>query len=374
MILHGRHGVHDNLAALDGRRAGCMMPRVEGQMPFQLRHNNKERVMQSTVRRSRLMAVVVVGMFVLPGFLGSAVAQDETPIGPVCWPSEWGPDDQRGAANRITPAKVMQAVSLITEGKIYQLGRVYEQGMSMPGKRHYSLTIPGLPTYPPFAENMIIGNDEMLSAEIGQVGTQFDGLGHVGVQVGDDEIFYNGNKLADFGDSYGLKRLGVEHVGVFFTRGVLLDVAAYKGVDRLESGYVITIDDVKGTLARQGIDIEEGDVVVFHTGHGSLWMKDNDAYGGGEPGPGVTTIKWLIEQKPAMLAADTWAVEAVPGEDPKRAFEGHQHLLVCNGIYNHENLDTAALAADQVYEFAYIYAPLRLKGATGSPGNPIAVR
>ena len=115
-------------------------------------------------------------------------------------------------------------------------------------------------------------------------------------------------------------------------------------------------------------------MVVFHTGHGSLWMTDNDTYGGGEPGPGVTAIKWLIEQKPAMLAADTWAVEAVPGEDPERPFEGHQHLLVCNGIYNHENLDTAALAADQVYEFAYIYAPLRLKGATGSPGNPIAVR
>ena len=175
--------------------------------------------MQSTLRRSGLVAVVVFGMFVLPGFAGLATAQDETPIGPVCWPSEWGPDDQRGAANRITPAKVLEAVSLIRDGKIYQLGRVYEHGMSMPGKRHYSITIPGLPTYQPFADNQIIGNDEIVSAEIGQVGTQFDGLGHVGVQVGDDEIFYNGNKLADFGDAYGLKRLGIEHAGVFFTRG-----------------------------------------------------------------------------------------------------------------------------------------------------------
>ena len=343
-------------------------------MPSQLSLNNdKERGMHTTFHRSGLATVVVVALFVVPGLFGLAVAQ-ETPIGPVCWPSEWGPDDQRGAANRITPAKVMEAVSLIREGKIYQLGRVYEHGMSMPGKRHYSITIPGLPTYQPFADNQIIGNDEIVSAEIGQVGTQFDGLGHVGVQVGDDEIFYNGNKLADFGDAYGLKRLGIEHVGVFFTRGVLLDVAAYKGVDRLEGGYVITIDDIEGTMSRQGVDIREGDVIMFHTGHGALWMTDNEAYGGPVPGPSVTTVKWLIEKKPVMLASDTWPVEAVPGEDPDRAFESHQHLLVCNGIYIHENLDTAALAADRVYEFAYIFSPLRLKGATGSPGNPIAVR
>ena len=100
--------------------------------------------MQTTFRRSGFAAVVVLGLFVVPGLLGSAAAQ-ETPIGPVCWPSEWGADDQRGAANRITPAKVMEAVSLIREGKIYQLGRVYEHGMSMPGKRHYSITIPACP-------------------------------------------------------------------------------------------------------------------------------------------------------------------------------------------------------------------------------------
>lgn len=322
----------------------------------------------------RLMVLAVLGMFAVTGVVAPASGQDETPIGPKCWPSEWGPDDQRGAANRITPQKVLQAVSLIKEGKIYQLGRVYEHGMSMPGKRHYSLTIPGLPTYPPGGKNMIVGNDEMVSAEIGQVGTQFDGLGHVGVRVGDDDIFYNGNKLADFGDTYGLKKLGVEHVGVFLTRGVMLDVAAYKGVERLEPGYVITIEDIQGTLAKQKVDIEEGDVVVFHTGHGQLWMKDNETYGSGEPGPGVSAIKWLLEKKPAMLGADTWAVEAVPGEDKERPFEAHQHQLVCNGVYNHENLDLTALAQDKVYEFAYIYAPLRLKGATGSPGNPIAVK
>jgi kynurenine formamidase len=322
----------------------------------------------------RLLALALLGLFVVPVALAPAWAQQDTPIGPKCWPSVWGPDDQRGAVNRITPQKVLQAVALMKEGKIYQLGQLYEQEMPLAGKRHYSLTIPGLPTYPAAGKNMIVGNDEMVSAEIGQVGTQFDGLGHVGVRVGNDDIFYNGNKLAEFGGTYGLKKLGIEHVGVIFTRGVLLDVAAYKKVERLEPGYVITVEDVQGTLAMEKLDIQEGDVVLFHTGHGKLWMKDNVTYNVGEPGPGVTALKWLIAKKPVMFGADTWAVEAVPGEDKERGFEGHQHVILCNGMYNHENLYLEALAQDKVYEFAYIFAALRLKGATGSPGNPIAVK
>src|SRR5262245_525744 len=167
-------------------------------------------------------------------------AEAETPIGPKWWPSEWGADDQRGAANRLTPKKVLEARDLIAAGKIYQLGREYESGMPIPGKRHFSLTIPGLPTGKPMGRNGLVHNDELVSGEIGQVGTQFDGLGHIGVRVGNDDVFYNGNKLSEFGDTYGLKKLGVENAGVFFTRGLLLDVAALKGERALPIGYVIT--------------------------------------------------------------------------------------------------------------------------------------
>ena len=172
---------------------------------------------------------------------------------------------------------------------------------------------------------------------------------------------------------YGFKKLGVENVGTFFTRGILLDVAAYKNVERLQPGYIISIDDVKGTLAKQNIEISEGDVVLFHTGHGKLWKTDNEAYSGAEPGPGVTTLKWLIEQGIVMTGADNYGVEAVPGENKDNVFEGHQVLMNYNGVHNIENLNLEALASDKVYEFAFIYAPLKLKGATGSPGNPIAV-
>lgn len=302
------------------------------------------------------------------------VANAQGPGNERWWPSLWGPQDERGAANRITPARVLEAAQLIREGKIYSLGRAYEQGMPLFGNRHFSLTIPGRPTGGPLGENQVVYNDEMVSGEIGQVGTQFDGLGHVGTRVDGEDVFYNGFKLSEIGDAYGLKKLGVQNAGPFFTRGVLLDVASYKGVERLEPTYVITVLDIEGTLQKQGIEIREGDVVLFHTGHGKLWMKDNATYGASNPGPGITAIRWLVERGVVMTGADTGSVEALPGENPSRPFEGHQELMNRNGVYNIENLDLDELVADQVYEFAFIFAPLKLKGATGSPGNPIAVR
>jgi len=301
----------------------------------------------------------------------TAVAQ--TPAGPEWWPSQWGPDDERGAANLITPARVLEAVSLIERGQIYQLGRRYEVGMPLVGNRHFSLTIPGLPTAITDGENGVVYNDELVSGELGQIGTQFDGLGHVGTEIDDDFVFYNGFKLSEFGTAYGLTKLGIENVGTIFTRGVLVDVARYKGVERLEAQYIITIEDLEGTLEAQGVEIREGDAVLFHTGWGQLWMVDNETYGGDEPGPGISVIKWLAERNIVMTAADNYALEAIPGENPENAIEGHQWLLN-RGIYNLENLDLSELAADQAYEFAFIFSPMKLVGATGAPGNPIAVR
>jgi kynurenine formamidase len=306
--------------------------------------------------------------------ISSVNAAAQTPIGAEWWPSEWGPDDERGAANRITPAKVLEAVSLIEEGKIYQLGQVYEAGMPMSGSRHFKLTIPGLPTSGPGGPLRIAYNSEMFSGEIGQVGTQLDGLGHVGTEVDGELVFYNGFKLSEFGTPYGLSKLGVEKVGTFFTRGVLLDVAKYKGVERLSPTYVITIEDIESTLEMEGVEIREGDAVFFNTGWSQLWMVDNRAYYATEPGPGITAIKWLVDKKIVLTGADNFGTEAIPGEVPEMRGAGHQWLMNRSGVYNLENLDLSELAADKIYEFAFVFAPLRLKGATGSPGNPIAVR
>ena len=304
----------------------------------------------------------------------AAVLFAQQPSADHWWPSEWGPDDQRGAANRWTPEKVLEAKSLITKGEIFQLGRVYEHGMPIPGKRHYSLTIPGLPTGGPVGKTQLVHNDELVSGEIGQIGTQFDGLGHVGQRVGANDIFYNGNKLADFGDTYGLKKLGVENVGPIFTRGVLLDVARAKGLRALETGYAITPNDLEAALKLAKTEIRPGDALLIRTGHGLLWMADNETFAGGEPGIGLEAARWLSERKVSLVGSDNWAVEVAPPEDPDRPFPAHNWLLTRHGIYILENLDLEALATSSAFEFAFVFAPLRLKGATGSPGNPIAIR
>ena len=158
------------------------------------------------------------------------------------YPSRWGAADQRGAANRITPAKVLEAKNLISRGTVYQLGRVYETGMPMFGTRHYSLRIPQ--GFGPQGTNKTVYHDEVVSAEIGQVGTQFDGLGHIGV----GDLFYNGHNRQEFAKAEGLTKLGVENVGAIVTRGVLIDLAAYKKVPRLEGGYEISVADLQGAL------------------------------------------------------------------------------------------------------------------------------
>jgi kynurenine formamidase len=284
------------------------------------------------------------------------------------YPSRWGADDQRGAANRITPTKVLEAKALITKGNVYQLGHVYEPGMPMFGTRHYSLRIPQAFKMP--GKNEAVYHDEVISGELGQIGTQFDGLGHLGI----GELFYNGNRRSEFAQAEGLTRLGIENVGPIVTRGVLIDIARFKGVDQLSPRYEITPADLKGALQRQGLQIKSGDVVLIHTGWSSWWMKDNARYGESEPGIGVAAAQMLVDAEVVVVGADNWGVEVMPNPDSSLAAPVHQLLLARNGIYLHENLITAELARDSVYEFVYMFAPLRLKGATGSPGNPIAIR
>ena len=77
--------------------------------------------------------------------------------------------------------------------------------------RHNSLTLPGKPTGGPMGDNQVVYNDELVSGEVGQIGTQFDGLGHVGTRVGDEDIFYNGFRLDDIHSAYGLTKLGIEN-------------------------------------------------------------------------------------------------------------------------------------------------------------------
>jgi kynurenine formamidase len=154
----------------------------------------------------------------------------------------------------------------------------------------------------------------------------------------------------------------------------LLDVAGLRKQKNLPVGYAISANDLQACLDATGLKIHAGDVVMIRTGHGSLWMVDNVTYGAGEPGINMEAAKWLTDQKVAIIGADNWAIEVVPHEDKEKPFPVHQWNLVRNGVYHLENLNLDQLAADKVNEFAFVFCPLPLKGATGSPGNPIAIR
>ena len=296
------------------------------------------------------------------------------------WPSKWGKDDEAGASNHITPAKVLDAAKWIKDGKIYKIGRVYEQGMPLFGARVFALRIPGGPTGGPFGDNKLVYHDEFLATEIGQTGTQFDGLGHIGIQMGKDgdrsEMrFYNGFTAQEISDAYGLKKLGTEKLKPLFTRAHLIDMVALKG-GMMDAGQEITSADIKAALQKQNIpesDIKPGDAIMFHTGWGSLWMKNNDRFNSGEPGIGLDAAKWVIEKDLALTGADTWAVEVVPNPDKSLAFVVHAELQTKHGIHNHENLVFDELIADRKYQFVYVFTVVPIKGATGSIGSPIAV-
>ena len=227
----------------------------------------------------------------------------------------------------------------------------------------------------------MIYHDEYVSTEIGQVGTQFDGLGHIGIARGglgdkSEMRFYNGITGLEMASANGLLKLGVENVKPIFTRGILIDVAGLKE-GMLDAGVEITLADVLDALERQGMsedDIQPGDVVLFNTGWGSLWKVDNARFNSGAPGIGLEVAAWLVERQVVLAGSDTWPVEVVPNPDPELAFPVHNELITKNGIYIHENLDFTELIEDEVYLFAYVYVRVPFTGATGSPGSPIAVR
>ena len=305
-------------------------------------------------------------LLILP-WIGMAAAQ-QPPDPPQRGSSKWGAEDQRGAANLLTSEKVLEAVSLVKKGQVYQLGRVYEESMPLVPHRHFSVMMP-VPDAPA-GKNQIRGTEALLIAEIGQVGTQFDGMGHFGI----GDIFYNGYDRREFHTAKGLSKLGIENAGAFLTRGVLLDIAGLKGTTRLKKGYEITAQDLRDAMDREKVKIHKGDAVLIHTGWGSLWKVDNDLFNSGEPGIGVEAANFLVSQEICMVGSDSWATEVIPNPNPDLAFPVHQILIPLNGIYNLENLDTSSLVRDRVYEFAFFFAPLRLKGFAGSPGNPVAIR
>lgn len=289
------------------------------------------------------------------------------------WPHPiWGANDQAGGSNWITPEKIVKSLLLVKTGKVYELGHVYERGMPLIGSRSYNIFIPSFPTYGPSGKDQIVYNDEYIASEIGQVGTQFDGPGHVGKQMKmadgtTTEVFYNGATTAEMKSPYGLLKNGVENVKPIITQGILIDLAGYKGVDTLPEKYEITLADVRNALAKQGLkesDIEPGDALLFNLGWWRIW-PDAKTTAGSPAYAGNEVIEWIIARKPSMVGSDA----NLDGPEAKV----HGEVIMKNGIFNLELMNFGTLPANKVYKFLFVFTPLRLKGATGSPGRPLAI-
>ena len=257
------------------------------------------------------LSLVALAMIVVPTLtIQTAAAQSwQPPPDSARCPSKWGAGDERGSGNLMRPETVLRAARLIRTGQVVELGHVLSPSMPFfPGRRFDLLT---KRTVVNPGTNRRGSNEEIVFTELGQVGTQFDGFSHQ--TIGDR--LYNCFALADISSRTGFSKLGVEHVGALMTRGVLIDVAALKGVETLADGYEITAQDLQQALDRQKLALEPGDAVIINTGWGRLWGVDNPRYAKGWPGIGIGAAEWLVKQNPMMVGSDNMGVEVNPNPD-----------------------------------------------------------
>jgi kynurenine formamidase len=245
----------------------------------------------------------------------------------------------------------LAALSIVREGRLYDLGRVLdERAPVFPGRHFRQLLVPN--AMPVGSLNWVA---DIVSTTT-QVGTHLDALCH----LSEDGRIHGGHAVADVAGPSGFTVHGIETVPQIVTRGWLVDASG------LGPGDVIGVD------ALAGIDPEPGDAVLFHTGWGTHW-DDPEDYLSGEPGPGCAVAEWLAERGVALTGCDTWSYGPVPAEDPDKPFEVPQILNVRHGVFIVENLDLSRLAADGVREFALILTHPKLRGATGAWTSPIAL-
>lgn len=292
------------------------------------------------------------------------------------WDSPYGPDDEIGAANLLTPQLVKDAMSLVKTGKTYHLGIIIDSDTPTFGTRTFYLTVLqpgqfGKVASRGLGSNRGTFNDDILMGWLG-TGSQIDGLGHAGI----GGTFYNGNNITDFGRSDGLIKLGIQMVPPIVTRGVLLDMASYFETDIVDASVPFNRDEIVGAANAQGVTIRKGDVVIFHTG----WLKlaagnaeDRERYRTLNPGLGVSGAWYLARNEVIAVGADTIPMEVQPAENPNEFAKAHTILIPRFGIYILEVMNTAQLAEDGVSEFLFVLGVPRVRGASQVIINPIAI-
>jgi len=310
----------------------------------------------------------LAGTLGLAAMLTTATAADRVARSP------YGPDDEIGALNVLDDASRLAILSRIASGKVYDLS--VDNFPGMPGLVHLGMGDPDFHlwmTHTPdglAVEGISITGDEhpadlyddavIMSSH---TGTHIDAINHVGY----DDRIWNGFEREKHLGNKGWKKAGTDTIPPIVTRGVLIDVAGWKGVDVLPDSYEITPGDLEGTLAAQGVTLGAGDAVFIRTGRMRHW-PDPARYVPHEPGIAYDGAHWLIEQGAVLIGADNIAVERLPIAGKAV----HAYAFAERGVCLVENVWLEDVARDRVYTFALVAAPIKVRGATGSSMRPLA--
>ena len=330
-------------------------------------------------------AIVAVGAALMVLALGSP-AFAQTDCKTLMPASPWGPNDQTGATNRVTPAVTKAAAAEIQEGKVIALSYPLTDGIPLFGSR-FTKTILTATTLAPggaLGENQLTYMEDTWLSQ-SHVGTHLDGMGHIGRK----DCYFNQTPMGKFITQNNMTKLGLEHLKPFATRGVIVDmVKVYHQANKfkgnaackkpcLDKGTVITVADLQAGLKLYNVTLREGDIVTIHTGWGDLFEQfpaQNALYNSGEPGLGKEAANWLASQKVVAVGTDNWAVEVIPSENPKEAFPVHAILLTDNGIHIMENVRTDLIAVEAAStKRATFFVNMTVPKAVGLTGNFVAI-
>lgn len=306
------------------------------------------------------------------------------------WGWVWGRDDEVGALNAMTDASRAAALALARKGEVFDLGltysrRSYKWPGHSPGEILTFRSPDGLrrmkdADYPPDEKNAdrVFWHSAALFIS-DNVATQIDGLAHI--TAGDDDHWYNGFTEAEWGGDWGPRKCDAPTIPPIVARGVLIDVAAYKKVDALPGHTVISTDDLKNTLAWEGVTLRPGDVVLVRTGTGRFWGEDGADHekiaAHDSAGPDLDATRWLIEDQGVMMVgSDTSGYEVNPPPGPSRSvIPVHRYLLVDQGVHIGEFHNLEGLSRAKAYTFCYTATVNRIKGAVaGFALRPVAIR
>ena len=332
------------------------------------------------MKHTQIVASIALSIFAVLSNLGVAHAQADCKS--LVKASPFGPDDQTGATNRVTAAVTKAAATEIQTGVVIPMAFNLVDGVPLFGTRFTKTILTSASLVPggEYGKNKLTYMEDTYLSQ-SHVGTHIDGMGHIGIM----DCYYNQTPMGKFVTQNSMKKLGLENLKSFATRGVILDmVKVFQDAGKLKTnpacrtpcldgGTLITDADIQAGLKMYNVTLREGDVVFLHTGWGDLFQQfpaQNATYNQAAPGLGKAAANWLAAQKVVAVGTDTWVVEVIPSEDTSEAFPVHAILLTDNGIHIIENVRTDLIATEaSTSKRATFFLSMTVPKAVGTTGT-----